>query len=380
MSGSSVAIVGVGETAFARRAEPSLGTLVLQASRAAIADAGLAPGDIDGVVPAVTAPAADDVTTALGARRRFTGASGYVPGAGPLAAVLVAQRAIEAGLAENVLVYHGYKGSRAGGPYAFHAQDPVKAGLEMPFGWYGQPVYFAAWAQRYCHEYGVKPDDFASVAVAARAWAQLSPGAQQTKPLSYEDYQASPMVSSPLRVADCCLITDGAAAFVVTSAERARDLPHPPVVLAGGAAASADTTMHSVFTQKADLLELGSHLSGPRAYAASGLGPSDVDVAMIYDCFSITMVLQMEELGFCPRGEGFAFAADGRLGPGGDFPVNTHGGHLAYAYLPSVVHVIEAVRQLRGTRGPAQVADAEVALVGALGGNDHTTLMFTKDR
>jgi acetyl-CoA acetyltransferase len=375
-----VAVVGVGETEFRRRSGRSLGALVFDACRAAIADAGLKPADIDGIVPAVTAPAADDVAAALGTRREFTGAAGYVPGAGPLAAVLTARRAIAAGLAENVLIYYGYQGSRVGGPYSFHAQDPIKAGVEMPFGWYGQPVYFAAWAQRYCHRYGVQPDEFGHVAVAARQWARLTPGAQQTKPLDYGDYLASPMVSSPLRIADCCLITDGGAAFVVTSTERARDLPGPPVLLAGGAAASVEVTMHSVFTQKADLLELASHRSGPLAYADAGLGPADVDVAMIYDCFSITMILQLEELGFCPRGEGFRFAADRGIGPGGRFPINTHGGHLAYAYLPSVVHVIEAVRQLRGDRGAAQVADAEVALVGALGGNDHTTLMFTKDR
>jgi acetyl-CoA acetyltransferase len=141
-----------------------------------------------------------------------------------------------------------------------------------------------------------------------------------------------------------------------------------------------DCTMHDVFTQKADFLELGSRLSGPLAYASAGITAADVDVALVYDCFSTSLVLQMEDLGLCPRGQGFAFADEGHTSPGGSLPVNTHGGHLSYAYLPGVVHVAEAVRQIRGVRGAAQVAGAEVALVSALGGNDHASLVITKDR
>ena len=167
---------------------------------------------------------------------------------------------------------------------------------------------------------------------------------------------------------------------MVTSLERARSLPQPPAVVAGLGLASLDITLTSIFTQKPDVLSLGSAVSGPRAYAEAGLGAGDVDLAQVYDCFSITMILQMEDLGFCPRGEGFAFAADGRIGPGGSFPVNTHGGHLSYVYMPGMNHIVEATRQLRGQRGKAQVAGAEVALVAALGGNDHATVIMTKDR
>jgi acetyl-CoA acetyltransferase len=376
----TTAVVGVGETEFVRRSPRSDGALAVEACRAAISDAGLAPDQIDGIVTVNAHPAADEVAAAVGVRRRFTGAAGYAPGAGSLSAALVANLALEAGLAEAVLIYLGYSSSAAGGPYAYHAEDPVKAAFEMPFGWYGQPVYFAAWAQRYIHEYSVTEAELASVPVTARAWARMSPGAQLTTALDTAAYLDEPMIASPLRRADCCLLTDGAAAYVMTGLDRARDLPHPPVVLAGAGVASLEATMGTVFTQKADLLELGSARTGPLAYAGAGLGAADMDLAMIYDCFSISMILQLEELGFAPRGEGFRFMAEGHGSPGGSIPINTNGGHLAYAYLPGVTMVIEAVKQLRGARGAAQVPDAETALVSALGGNDHASLVLTKDR
>jgi acetyl-CoA acetyltransferase len=377
---ASVAIVGIGETEFVRRSDRSVGELTVEAVRAAIADAGLVPEQVDGIVSVYGEPAPDDITSSIGMLRRFTGTAGYVPGAAALSAAVTAKLAIDAGLADYVVVYMGYGSSRPGGPYTFHAKDPIKASYEMPFGFYGQPVYFAAWQQRYCHDYNVKPDDLAGVSMAARKWAQLTPGAQETRRLTFEDYLQSPMISTPLRKADCCLLTDGAAAYILTSAERARDLPNPPVMLSGYGLASMDTTMHNIFTQKADFLELGSRLSGPRAYASAGITVADIDVAMVYDCFSTSLVLQMEDLGLCPRGEGFAFASEGHTSPGGSLPVNTHGGHLSYAYLPGVVHIAEAVKQIRAVRGAAQVPDAEVALVSALGGNDHASLVLTKDR
>lgn len=376
----STAIVGVGETEFARHLDRSLDDLVVDACRQAVADAGLEPHHIDGFIPAYGHPAAGDVAAALGANRAFTAESGYAPGSCSVASLRTAELAIEAGLAHHVLVYYGFKGSRPGGPYTFHAEDPIKAALEMPFGWYGQPVYFAAWAQRYCHEFGVEPEEMAPVALAARAWASLTPGAQKSSPIGPEDYAASPMVSSPLRTLDCCLISDGAAAYVVSSADRARDLAKPAVHVAGLGVSSMNLTMTSMFTQKPDVMSLGSAQSGPAALRDAGVSVADVDVAQIYDCFSITMVLQMEDLGFCPKGEGFAFAAGGRLAPGGSVPVNTNGGHLSYAYIPGMNHVIEAVRQLRGERGHAQVQGAEVALVAALGGNDHATAVLTAGR
>jgi acetyl-CoA acetyltransferase len=380
-SETSTAIVGVGESSFARRLDASLEQLVTEASRRAIADAGLTPGEIDGFVPAASAhPPADDLAAALGSQRAFTAAPGYTPGSGSVAALRTARLAIGAGLARHVLVYSGFKGSRAGGPYSFHAEDPIKAALEMPFGFYGQPAYFAAWAQRYCHEYGLKPDDLAPISIASRAWAARTPGAQKPDAIGLDDYRASPMIASPLRALDCCVISDGAAAYVVTSLERARDLPRPPVVVAGVGVASMDVTLTSLFTQASDVLSLGSARSGPAAYADAGIGPAEIDVAEIYDCFSISEVIQMEDLGLAPRGEGYTFAAGGAIAPGGRMPVNTNGGHLSYAYIPGMNHVVEATRQLRGERAAAQVPGAEVALVAALGGNDHATAVLTGDR
>lgn len=381
MSGkTNVAVVGVGESEFGRGLNCSVDALVIEASRAAMCDAGLTADDIDGVIPAGSAFNADEIATALGVDRKFTASPGIPAGAGPLAAVALARTVIEAGQAETVLVYYGYMGSKPGGPYGYHARDPIKASLEMPFGWYGQPTYFAAWAQRYCHEYGVTPEDLGSIARSNRLWAQITPGAQKRTPMSQDDYLASPMVASPLRVADCCLITDGAGAVIVTSLERARDLPNPPALIAGVGVTSVESTMTSFFTQKADMLSFGSARSGPIAFADAGLSVSDIDVAEIYDCFSISQAIQLEDLGFCSRGEGFAFTAEGNTAPGGAIPVNTNGGHMSYAYIPGIVHVIEAVRQLRGSRGQAQVVGAETALVAALGGPEHATLIFTKDQ
>jgi acetyl-CoA acetyltransferase len=377
---ASVAIVGVGETQYRRRSERPLGELIVEATRTAIADAGLDPSEIDGYIPATASPAADEMAAVLGAARRFTAPPGYVAGAGTVGAVEQAQLAIGAGLADTVLVYYGYQGSKAGGPYAFHAEDPVKANLEMPFGWYGQPVYFAAWAQRYCHQFSVKPEQFSPVAVAARRWAGITPGAQKSDPIDHDGYLQSPMIATPLRALDCCLISDGAAAYIVTSLERARSLRRPPAVVSGVACAAAPTTLTSMFTQHPPLPALAAAASGASAFAEAGISVGDVDLAEIYDCFSISMILQLEELGFCGPGEGFDFCADGRIEPGGSLPINTNGGHLAYAYMPGMNHVVEAVRQIRGERGPAQVPDAEVAVVAGLGGNDHATLVLTADR
>ncbi|MDV2478390.1 thiolase family protein [Rhodococcus zopfii] len=376
----TAAIAGVGESAFGRSLDRPIAHLVTDACRAALADAGIAPVDVDGVVAAAAHPGPDDICAALGITRTFTAAPGIPAGAGPLAAVDIACAAVESGRATTVLVYYGYAGSKPGGPYGFHAQDPVKASYEMPFGWYGQPVYFAAWAQRYCHVYGVDPDELGSVAVSNRAWASLTPGAQRPAPLSADQYLASPMIAEPLRAADCCLITDGAGAVVVTTVERARDLPSAPVLVAGSATVAVGPPMTSFFTQNEDLCSFGSAVSGPRAFTEAGLGPADIDVAEIYDCFSISQAVQLEDLGFCCRGEAFAFHSEGHTRPGGKLPVNTHGGHLAYAYIPGIVHVIEAVRQLRGNRGAAQVEGAATALVAALAGGEHSTLILTEDR
>jgi acetyl-CoA acetyltransferase len=175
-------------------------------------------------------------------------------------------------------------------------------------------------------------------------------------------------------------VNDGGVAFVMTSLDRARNLRHPPAVVAGVGFGSTPVSQGGYFSQSADLLTTPATISGPRAYAEAGLGPGDIDVAEIYDCFSISLILQLEDLGFAPRGEGAAFAASGAIGPGGSLPVNTHGGLLCQSYTVGANHVVEAVRQLRGEREDGQVPDPEVALVAGLGAPEHATLILTADR
>jgi acetyl-CoA acetyltransferase len=379
--GSTVAIVGVGETEFRRRHERGLDSLVVEASRRAIADSGLRPDEVDGIVLPVSQPPADEIAIGAGIRsRRYTAINAYTPGAGPVAALVEARLAIAAGLATAVLVPYGIRTSNPGGPYAFHAADPLKADLEMPVGYYGQPLYFAGIAQRYRHEYGLEPEQTGSLAVAQREWAARTPNSQKPERITMADYLAAPLIAEPLRSLDCCLITDGAAAYVVTTVERARDLRQKPVVVRGVAASSNPWTLTEMFTQSPRFLDIGPGDAGRRAFAEAGIRHADVDFAEIYDCFTMSIILQLESLGFCRAGEGASFVANGRTAPGGALPVNTDGGHLSHAYVPGMTHVVEAVRQLRGQRGEAQVAGAELGVVSTFAGPDHATLVLSTDR
>jgi acetyl-CoA acetyltransferase len=380
-----IAIAGVGSTEHVRRSSKPITQLVVEASRSAIEDAGLRPQDIDGIVTDVSympvrAPA-DEVAAALGIRERCFTAHGLVGGAGVVGAPHLAELAISSGQARHVLSYYGADfGSVAGGPYAFPVALDAKLAVEMPFGWYGQPLYFAAMAMRYRHEFGLTPAQQAEVVLAARAHAARTPGAMRRDLLTLDGYLASPLVAEPFRSLDCSLISDGGTAFVMTSLERARDLPHPPVRVAGIGLASAAETQAGYFTQHAPYPATPAAKSAPRALAQAGVGAADVDLVELYDCFTITSLIQLEECGFCGRGEAAAFVEGGRIGPGGSLPVNTHGGLLSHSYMVGAEHVVEAVRQLRGDRGDGQVPGAEVALVTGLGVPDHATLVLTVDR
>ncbi|MFV0278330.1 MAG: thiolase family protein [Parahaliea sp.] len=379
MGDEAVAIVGVGNTPYLRQHEKNVAALMVEAGRAALADSGLAPEGVDGIITPRGMPAADELAFACGLRQRnYTCINAYTPGAGPVAALVEARLAIQAGLCKAVLVLYGLKVSTPGGPYAYHAEDPLKADLEMPVGYYGQPLYFAAMAERYRYQYGLDEAHLGAVAVAQRAWAQRTPGSQRADALALEDYLAAPYIAEPLRSADCCLISDGAGAYVVTSVERARDLPRRPVTVRGIAASSNPWTLTEMFTQSPDFLELGPGRVAGRAFAEAGIGHGDVDFVQIYDCFSLSVILQIESLGFCRRGEGAIFMSEGgRTAPGGALPVNTDGGHLSHGYIPGMTHVLEAVRQLRGERGAGQVKGAEVGVVSTFAGPDHATLVLT---
>jgi acetyl-CoA acetyltransferase len=317
------------------------------------------------------------VAAQFGIERRFTGAASW-GGAGNACMALVARAAIRAGMAEVVLCYFGVDwGSRLGGPYAFHDVFPAKTAFEKPSGFVGQPAYFAMWANRYLHEYGLDDGDLGVVPVNQRVNALRNGCGQLNRPLSLDDYLSSAAVADPLRVADCCLITDGACAFVVTTAERARDLKRRPVRVLGGAFASEPVNVDDVFTQPPDLLRFrAATRAAERGLQDVGITLGDVDFLELYDCFSISCLLQVEDLGFCGKGEGAAFMREVGTTTSGRLPINTHGGLLAHSYLLGVEHVVEAVRQLRGEAGAAQVEGAEVGLVSGLAMPDFGVLLL----
>lgn len=381
----TIAIVGVGETA------PRIGDsrpdaeLAVAAIHEALRDAGLTPSDVDGFVTesymTIRHAPVDEVSQRLGLRDRAFSAQLSIAGAGNVGAPQLARMAIEAGLASVVVCYYGINlTGAAGSVYAFHADEPAKAAFEMPFGYYGQPVYFAPLAHRYMYDYGLTEEQLGAVAVSARAHAAQTPGSLKQDPLTVEDFLATPMLSDPLRALDCCLVNDGGSAYVMTSMERARDLPNPPVAVAGVGWGAKNLTQAQYFTQAEDLKTSAAAISGPRAFEEAGLTPADVDVAEIYDCFTISALIQLEDIGLAPKGGGGALAEAGHFDPGGSLPMNTHGGLLSHSYTVGAGHVVEAVRQLRGTRGAAQVPGAEVAVVTGLGAQDHATLLLTKDR
>ncbi|MGF7158698.1 acetyl-CoA acetyltransferase [Rhodoligotrophos appendicifer] len=376
-----IAIVGAGETKPMRKADGDIRSLTLEAVMAALDDAGLDPSDVDGIVTDAgimpTTVPHEWMAAQLGIDNHFSAATSY-GGTGIVAAPLLAEMAIKQGLAKVVLFYFGVDwGSRPGGPYAFHHIYPAKMAFEKPYGFSGQPSYFALWARRYMHEYGLREEDLGQIAIAQRENALRHGGGQVSRPMDMEGYFGSRMISDPLRTADCCLITDGAGAYIMTSSERARDCRKKPVEVMGVGFATSPISGDDVFTQKPDLLRL-SGVTGARdqALGKAGVGLEDIDFAEIYDCFTISCLMQIEDLGFCKKGEGASFIRERGIGIDGGLPVNTHGGFLSYSYRLGIEHVIEAVRQLRGEGGPAQVADAKVGIVSGLSVPDYGLLVL----
>jgi acetyl-CoA acetyltransferase len=245
-----------------------------------------------------------------------------------------------------------------GGPNPLVEWD-LPYGLRTPMGPY------ALAASRHMYEFGTTAEQLAQIAVSTREWASRNPRARYRDPLTIEEVLASPYQVEPLHLLDCCLVTDGAGAFVMTSAERARSLAKPPVYVLGAATA----TDHMVISQMPDLTTTPGVVSGARAFAMAGLGPGDVDVLMGYDSFTITALLHLEDLGFCAKGEGGPYAADGHLGPGGTLPMNTNGGGLSFTHpgMYGMFLLTEATRQLRGEGEARQVEGAQVAVAHGSG-------------
>lgn len=367
------AIVGVGQTAYTRGTGQSTLELHLEASLAALEDAGLTPADVDGVMPNDVADRyAEEFVLNLGLRGLSFTSTLRTGGASFGSAVQSACLAVYAGVADCVLLPAGRRGYSDQRVSTGFAKPPpalsAMAEFERPFGNLVSVQWFAQAAQRHMHEYGTKPEHFGSVAVACRKHANRNPNAvMYSRPMTLADYEASPMIASPLRMFDCSLETDGAGAIVITSAERARDLAKLPVLVSGFGEGHGNPP--TSLSQKRDMTFIeGIHAAGQRAFRMAGVGPQDIDCAQLYDGFTWFVLGGLEALGFCARGESGPYVEGGRIEIGGELPVNTHGGLLSEAHVSGVNHFIEAVRQLRREVEPdRQVEGCETVLVTSEG-------------
>jgi acetyl-CoA acetyltransferase len=367
------AIVGIGATEFSKESGRSELQLSAEATRAALADAGLTPADVDGLVTFTM-----DTTSEIALARelgipelRFFSRVNYGGGAA-CGTVMHAAMAVATGVADVVVCYRGFNersGNRFGQVSLAAATQVNTNGLDnawtYPMGLGTPAATVAMFARRYMHEYGATSEDFGRVAVADRKHAATNPDAWfHGKPITLEDHQASRMIADPLHLLDCCQESDGAVALVVTSAERARDLPQPPALVRAAAQGSGPDqfVMTSYYRDEIGLQEMG--LVGRELWRQSGLGPADMDTAVLYDHFTPFVLMQLEELGFCGRGEAKDFIADGAIELGGRLPLNTHGGQLGEAYIHGMNGIAEGVRQMRGT-SVNQVEDAQHVLVTA---------------
>lgn len=368
LSGAA-SVAGVGETAYTRHSPRSSLELQLEASLAAVDDAGLTPKDIDGIIPVgITGATAEEYVTNFGiADLRF---SAVIPhgGASPVGALQCAAAAVAAGICTTVLVSAGRNvssGARAGVRIHQMPQFRYVTEFERPAGAIAPAQLYAPMARRHMELYGTTSEQFGEIAVTCREHAALHGNAVMTAPITLTDHQASRMIADPLRLLDCSLESDGGAAFIVTSADRARDLAHSPVDVLGVAMGHPDSP--SSITQRPELTRFGIAKAAPIAFAMAGVDRVDIQVAEIYDCFTYVVLCQIEDMGFCEKGEGGAFVSGGRLRLGGALPTNTHGGLLSQGHMLGMNHVVELTRQLRGEAGRAQVDQAEVGLVSGYG-------------
>lgn len=361
-----VAIAGVYEHPTRFAPDKTAYQLNAESARGALADAGLEIGDVDGFFTSGVGPIGIlSLAQHLNLRPDHVD-SQSIGGSSFVSHCLHAAAAIHAGLCSVALVTYGSTAASsrfAIGTGGGMPSDPPDH-FEIPYG----PTLvgsYALVARRHMHEYGTTSEQLAAIAVSTREHAVRNPHAKYRDPITVEDVLASRMIASPLHLLDCCMISDGGGALVLVSAERARDLRRRPVVILGGAEA---VRHHGVGDR--ELLDVAARQSGPLALRRAGVRHEDVDLCMIYDSYTITVLVTLEALGFCRDGEGGAFCADGRLGLGGSLPTNTDGGGLSSNHpgMRGIFLVIEAVRQLRGERGESQVADARLALVHGTGG------------
>lgn len=375
----TVCIVGAAECDLGVTGKSIL-TLQTQAITRALADAGLTLREVDGLATTGVARFSTvQVADYLGLELRWSDST-FAGGSAYELMVARAVQAIDAGQVATVVIsfasnQRSARSRKLGGVVENHIPE---AQFEAPYDPLHPISYYAMAAQQYLHKYGGAHEQLAEIAVAAREWALLNPAAYRygQGSITAADVVNATPVSSPLTVADCCLVTDGGGAVVLTSAERARDLAKQPVTVLGYGERSTNTSMTAVD----DLTDTGARGSGADAFHRAGITPDEVDVLEVYDSFTITAALSIEALGFCGRGEVLDFIQDGRIRPGGALPLDTSGGGLSYCHPGQfgVLLLVEAVRQLRGEAGARQVPDARIAVAHGTGGimSTHATVVL----
>jgi acetyl-CoA acetyltransferase len=377
---SQAAIAGVGYSEIGRNVNRTAGGLAVDACLAALADAGLTPRDVDGIA---TYPGGYDsvpvffVSEALGIDtvNWFADLFGYTPAG--ITPVIAAAWAVAQGQCQTALAYRSLK--RQGPPgmgWGGTGRAPGDMQFRAPFGDTLTSQWLAMWARRHMHEFGTTEEHLGNIAVTFRDHASRNPNAAIREPITLEDYFASRIITTPFRLLDCDYPVDGGGAVVVTTLERARDLPHPPVQVVDGVFASGP---HPDWEAWPDLTHMASKYASARLWQRTGMTASDIDVAEVYDGFSWLALCWLEDLGFCEKGQGGPFIAEGNIALGGAIPCNTHGGSLSGGRLHAISHVVECVQQLRGECGDRQVEGASTGLVTSGGGPMAGALLMQKD-
>lgn len=367
------AIVGVGNTQYGKVPGVSALTHNVDAIANAIEDAGIDKGDIDAVL--TKAPSSDfqmlwsaKIAQAIGVVPKVTATLDQA-GASNIGLIGYAIMCMEMGMCTTAVISYG--DNPLTGKRTFYNRP---RGEDAAYGFFGAPPAYAMLARRHMEEFGTTSSQLAEVAVTCRYHASMNPNAQFQTPITVEDHQASRYVAEPFHLLDCCPVSDGGAAIIVTSAERARALQQPPayVLGLGQGHPSWDLPYRREWTTS------GAKVSGEMAFAMAGLGPKDMNFAELYDCFTIVPLITLEDYGFCKKGEGGSFVSEGRIRVGGEFPINTSGGLLSETGMPGMQHVLEGVRQIRGQCGPRQVPGATLGVISGQGGimTTHATMVL----